>query len=74
MAYVSISRGQYDAQIFTNDREKLPQALGHDVSHQSAHAPKMDAEKSVTPQQDIGEKIKPQSVQEQDISYGFSIG
>jgi hypothetical protein len=29
---VSVSRGQWDAQIFTNDREKLPQALGHDVS------------------------------------------
>jgi hypothetical protein len=37
MAYVSISRGQFDAQIFTNNREKLPQALGHDVSHQSAY-------------------------------------
>jgi ATP-dependent exoDNAse (exonuclease V) alpha subunit len=33
MAYVSISRGQWDAQIFTDSREKLPQALGHDVSH-----------------------------------------
>jgi ATP-dependent exoDNAse (exonuclease V) alpha subunit len=31
MAYVSVSRGAHDAQIFTNDREKLPQALGHDV-------------------------------------------
>ncbi len=35
MAYVSISRGQWDAQIFTDSREKLPQVLGHDVSHQS---------------------------------------
>ncbi len=26
MAYVSVSRGQWDAQIFTNDREKLSQA------------------------------------------------
>jgi ATP-dependent exoDNAse (exonuclease V) alpha subunit len=25
MAYVSVSRGAHDAQIFTNDREKLPQ-------------------------------------------------
>ena len=33
MAYVSISRGAHDAQLFTNDREKLPAALGHDVSH-----------------------------------------
>ena len=39
MAYVSISRGQFDAQIFTDNREKLPQALGHDVSQQSAHKP-----------------------------------
>jgi ATP-dependent exoDNAse (exonuclease V) alpha subunit len=39
MAYVSISRGQFDAQIFTDNREKLPKALGHDVSHQSAYKP-----------------------------------
>jgi ATP-dependent exoDNAse (exonuclease V) alpha subunit len=37
MAYVSISRGQFDAQIFTDSLEKLPKALGHDVSHQSAY-------------------------------------
>jgi hypothetical protein len=39
MAYVSISRGQFDAQIFTDSLEKLPKALGHDVSHQSAYKP-----------------------------------
>jgi conjugative relaxase-like TrwC/TraI family protein len=74
MAYVSISRGAQDAQIFTNDREKLPVALGHEVSQQSAHAPNVGMEKGVAPQQDLGEKMKPQSVQEHDISYGFSIG
>jgi conjugative relaxase-like TrwC/TraI family protein len=36
MAYVAVSRGAEDAQLYTNDREKLPQALGHDVSHESA--------------------------------------
>ena len=36
MAYVSISRGQWDAQIFTNDAAKLAQTLSRDVSHQSA--------------------------------------
>src|SRR5205814_10438542 len=36
MAYVSVSRGQWDAQIFTNDRSALANALGHDVSHESA--------------------------------------
>lgn len=39
MAYVSVSRGQWDAQIFTNDREKLSQALSHNVSHQTAYKP-----------------------------------
>jgi hypothetical protein len=28
MAYVAVSRGAHDAQLFTNDREKLPAALG----------------------------------------------
>ncbi len=37
MAYVAVSRGAEDAQLFTNDRAKLPEALGHDVSHESAH-------------------------------------
>jgi hypothetical protein len=44
MAYVAVSRGAYDAQIFTNDREKLGAALGHDVSHSSAHVPEMKQE------------------------------
>ena len=39
MAYVAVSRGAQDAQLFTNDREKLPAALGHEVSQQSAHTP-----------------------------------
>ncbi|MDE1160641.1 MAG: MobF family relaxase [Acidobacteriaceae bacterium] len=74
MAYVSISRGAQDAQIFTNDREKLPIALGHEVSQQSAHTPKMDVGKAVSPQQDVSQKIGPQSVPQQEISQGFSIG
>jgi hypothetical protein len=41
MAYVSVSRGAQDAQIFTSDREKLPEALSRDVSHQSAHTPEI---------------------------------
>jgi ATP-dependent exoDNAse (exonuclease V) alpha subunit len=62
MAYVAISRGAHDAQLFTNDREKLPLALGHDVSHQSAHAPEIA--KSVQ-QQEIAPK--------QEHSYGHGI-
>ena len=36
MAYVSISRGQYDARIYTDDKVKLARALDRDVSHRSA--------------------------------------
>jgi ATP-dependent exoDNAse (exonuclease V) alpha subunit len=62
MAYVAVSRGQWDAQIFTNDGQKLPQALGHDVSHQSAHKPEpaiapmqqQEAARSQQPGQDLG--------------------
>jgi conjugative relaxase-like TrwC/TraI family protein len=44
MAYVSVSRGAHDAQIFTSDREELPEALSRDVSHQSAHVPEVRQE------------------------------
>jgi hypothetical protein len=39
MAYVAVSRGAYDVQLFTDSREKLGSALGHDVLHQSVHKP-----------------------------------
>ena len=57
MAYVSISRGQYDAQIFTDSLEKLPKALGHEVSHQSAYKPEhafvLPQPKIVTPKHEV---------------------
>jgi conjugative relaxase-like TrwC/TraI family protein len=71
MAYVAVSRGAYDAQIFTNDREKLGAALGHDVSHSSAHAPEMKPEQkqeqAVTPQREIAPK------QEQSMDIGLGL-
>ena len=36
LAYVSVSRGRYDAQICTNDAERLGEDLSRDVSKQSA--------------------------------------
>ncbi len=67
MAYVAVSRGAYDAQLFTNDREKLGAALGHDVSHRSAHAPEVKQEQSIAPQREIGPR------QEQGPGLGISL-
>ena len=36
LAYVAVSRGQYDARIYTDDKVKLVRALDRDVSHRSA--------------------------------------
>ena len=35
-AYVSVSRGQYDAQIYTNDRSELARDLSRDVTQRTA--------------------------------------
>jgi ATP-dependent exoDNAse (exonuclease V) alpha subunit len=71
MAYVSVSRGAHDAQIFTNDREKLPAALGHDVSHESAHVQEMKLEpkqeQAVTPQREITPR------HEQSFDFGLGL-
>ncbi len=67
MAYVAVSRGTYDARFFTDDREKLGAALGHDVSHSSAHKPEPKQEQLIAPQREIG----PQ--QEQGLGFGISM-
>ena len=36
MAYVSVSRGQHDAQIYTNDKSELGRGLSRDVSQRTA--------------------------------------
>jgi conjugative relaxase-like TrwC/TraI family protein len=68
MAYVSVSRGAYDAQIFTNDREKLPAALGHDISKQTANSPQISSQQTIAPQQEISKG------NEQDHGIGLGIG
>ena len=39
LAYVAVSRGRYDAQLYTNDKTHLSEHLSRDVSHQSATEP-----------------------------------
>ena len=53
MAYVAVSRGAFDAQLFTSDRDKLAAALGHDVSHQSAHVPEIKPNQSIASQPEV---------------------
>jgi ATP-dependent exoDNAse (exonuclease V) alpha subunit len=66
MAYVSVSRGAYDAQLFTDSREKLGAALGHDVSHTSAHTPDPKP-----PQRELAEA--PKHEKSQDLDVGLSL-
>ena len=66
MAYVAVSRGAHDAQLFTNDRAGLRTALGHDVSHQSAHAPELKIDPAIEPKIEI--------VPERSHGYGMGLG
>jgi len=43
LAYVALSRGRYDAQIYTNDKVQLAEGLGRDVSHRSAMEPSRES-------------------------------
>jgi conjugative relaxase-like TrwC/TraI family protein len=63
MAYVSVSRGRYDAQVYTNNAQALGQELSRDVSHSPAI------------QQEPGaHKIEPQTKHTNQISQGFGLG
>ncbi|MGC2171824.1 MAG: MobF family relaxase [Candidatus Sulfotelmatobacter sp.] len=63
MAYVSVSRGRYDAQIYTNNAHALGQELSRDVSNSPAI------------QQELGaHKIEPQTAHTNQINQGFGLG
>jgi len=63
MAYVSVSRGRYDAQIYTNNVATLGQELSRDVSHSPA-----------TQQEPVAQKIEPQHAHKTEIVQGFGLG
>jgi ATP-dependent exoDNAse (exonuclease V) alpha subunit len=65
MAYVAISRGQNDAQIFTNSADKLAGVLARDVSHQSAIEPQIGG---THPVQDIAKALH------SELSHGIELG
>ncbi|MGA2220074.1 MAG: MobF family relaxase, partial [Terracidiphilus sp.] len=67
MAYVSVSRAQFDVQMYTNDAGTLGRELSRDVSHPTAI-------QHTGIEQEIGaQKIGPHPV-EMEISQGISMG
>ena len=63
MAYVAVSRGAHDAQIFTNNAAALGQELSRDVSH----APAIQQVSAM-------HVIEQQPAQTHEIGQGFGIG
>ena len=58
LAYVAVSRGRYDAQLYTNDKTQLTDQLSRDVSHRSAIEPSCESAPSA-------KKIEPPSARNQ---------
>jgi conjugative relaxase-like TrwC/TraI family protein len=58
LAYVAVSRGRYDAQLYTNDKAYLTERLSRDVSHRSAIEPSRESASSA-------HKIDPSSARRQ---------
>jgi conjugative relaxase-like TrwC/TraI family protein len=63
MAYVSVSRAQFDVQMYTNDAKTLGQGLSRDVSHTSA-----------IQQEQAAQKIEPVPAQQHEFVQGLSMG
>jgi len=63
MAYVSVSRAQFDVQMYTNDAKTLGQQLSRDVSHPSA-----------IQQESSAQKIEPGPVKQNEFEQGLSMG
>lgn len=67
MAYVAVSRGALDAQIFTNNAAKLGQALSRDVSH-------VPAIQQTLISHTIEQAAEQRSAHEHEIGQGFGMG
>ena len=69
LAYVAVSRGRYDAQVYTNDKTHLTEQLSRDVSHRVAIEPSRTTESPA-------QKIEPpqNQTQQQAQTQGQSIG
>ena len=63
MAYVSVSRGRYDAQIYTNNAPSLGQELSREVPHSPAIQP-----------ESVAQRMEQQPKHGDEISQGFGLG
>ena len=62
MAYVSVSRGRYGAQIYTNHASTLGQELARDVSHSPA-----------IQQEPVAQEIEPARTNESTQGFGLGL-
>ncbi len=69
LAYVAISRGRYDAQIYTNDKSQLAEQLSRDVSRRSA----MEPNREPAPAHEIERSAAPTKGQGHTHDEGHSI-
>jgi ATP-dependent exoDNAse (exonuclease V) alpha subunit len=70
LAYVAVSRGRYDAQLYTNDKTHLTEHLSRDVSHRSAIEPSRESTPSA---QKIERPSASSQAQEHTQAEGHSI-
>jgi ATP-dependent exoDNAse (exonuclease V) alpha subunit len=70
LAYVAVSRGRYDAQVYTNDKGQLVDQLSRDVSHRSAIEPSRE---SVSPARETEPSSARSQGHEHTKSEGHSI-
>ena len=66
LANVAVSRGQYDARIYTDDKVKLQRALDRDVSHCSAL--------ERTPAQASGQRESRESSRGDSVGHSMAVG
>ena len=70
LAYVAVSRGRYDAHLYTNDKGHLAEQLARDVSHRSAMEPSRE---SISSAREIAPSPARSQVPEHTRAEGHSI-
>jgi len=72
MAYVSVSRAQFDVQMYTNDAGTLGHALSQDVSHTSAIQPE-GMQQQIPTQPETVRQIEPVPAHAHEFDQGYSL-